>query len=142
MKLGKLITSGVIASAIALTGVATQAHAQDYSGDNGKATYTWKDPNTDKKYKEYAPSKQAAVKTVKRDVKQEAKPVVKKTTYVDRYRGFPTLSYKEHGKWKTEVADSYKDKWEKAQRKGQTFTKTITFWYHGHKYTQTITFKK
>lgn len=137
MKLGKLITSLALAGTVLTTGVgATAAQA---STDDGQATVKWKDPNTGAWHKEYgAKSKPKA--TAK--VKSAAKPIVKKTTYVDRYRGFATFSYKQNGKWKTEVADSQKATWKKAQKEGQTFTKKITFWYHGHKYTQTIKFKK
>ena len=142
MKLKNLFTTTILASTITLTGALTgslthDAHAADYSADKGKATVQWKDPNTGKIYKEYgAKSKPVA----KNKVSNKAKKIVPKTTYVDKYAGFATMTYKKNGQWVTEVAESQKAKWEHQQKYGKKTTKKIYYWYKGKRYSYTITF--
>lgn len=135
------LTSLVLAGTILTSGLGLftsgEAHAADYSADKGKAVVQWKDPNTGKMYKEYGAKTKPVAKS---KVSNKAKKIVPKTTYVDKYAGFATMTYKKNGKFVTEVADSQKAKWEHQQKYGKKVTKKIYYWYKGKRYSYTITF--
>ena len=141
MKIKNLITNTILASTVTLSGVGLVAHndAHAANGDLGKATVQWKDPNTGKMHKEYGANTKPVAKN---KVSNKAKKIVPKTTYVDKYAGFATMTYKKNGKFVTEVADSQKAKWEHQQKYGKKVTKRIYYWYHGKRYVYTYTFYK
>jgi len=139
MKLTKTLMTSLLAGSVAFTGlIAPQAHANSHAGE---ATYSYKDPNTNKMVTRVAKSN--TYKDVKKDVKSNAAQKVKSTTYVDPFRGYPTITTRdENGELKEEVSDVYKEQWLKERKEKQSFSKTIYFWYHGKKYKFVYHFKK
>ena len=138
-KLTSLVLAGTILSSGLGLFAQNEAQAANYSKDRGKSVVQWKDPNTGKMYREYGANNKT---TAKKKVQTKSKKVVPKTTYVDKYAGFATMTYKKNGKMVTEVADSQKEKWEHQQKYGKKVTKKIYYWYKGKRYSYTITFYK
>lgn len=142
MNLKKALTSTILASTVTLTGAlgGTIGTHDAHAATNNSVT-KWKDPNTTKSYKVYGADSQ---KSAKKKVQGQASKIVRQSTKVDKYDGFATFSYKENGKWVTEVADSQKAEFEYQQKHGKKVTKKIFYWFHGkkHYFTLTLTFHK